>query len=40
MYPSDLTLIGGEFERVGAATEKAFVPMFVSTLGTGHVVRC
>ena len=27
-----LTLTRSEFQRVGAATEKALVPMFVSTL--------
>ena len=34
IFPTDLTLTGSEFHRVGAATEKALVPTFVSTLGT------
>ena len=34
MFPTDLTLTGSEFHRVGAATEKALVPTFVLTLGT------
>ena len=31
LLPSDLTLTGSEFHRVGAATEKARVPAFVLT---------
>ena len=34
IFPTDLTLTGSEFHRVGAATEKALVPIFVLTLGT------
>ena len=34
IFPTDLTLTGSEFHRVGAATEKALVPTFVLTLGT------
>ena len=33
VLPSDLTLTGSEFHRVGAATEKASVPAFVLTRG-------
>ena len=33
LLPSDLTLTGSEFHRVGAATEKACVPAFVLTRG-------
>ena len=33
VVPTDLTLTGSEFHRVGAATEKALVPAFVC-LGT------
>ena len=33
LFPVDLTLIGSEFYRVSAATEKALVPTFVFTLG-------
>ena len=34
MFPPDLTQKGSEFPRVGAATEKTLVTMFVLTLGT------
>ena len=34
LLPADLTLIGSEFLRVVAATEKALVSTFVLTLGT------
>ena len=34
MFFADLTLTGSEFQRVGAATEKALVPNFFSTPGT------
>ena len=34
IFPTDVTLTGSEFHRVGAATEKALVPKFVLTLGT------
>ena len=34
MFPTDLTLTGSEFHRVGAAIEQALVPTFVLTLGT------
>ena len=34
IYPADLTIIGSEFHRVGASTEKALVPVFVLTPGT------
>ena len=30
-----VSLTGNEFQNVGAAIEKALVPMFVSNLGTG-----
>ena len=33
LFPADLTPRGSEFQRVGVATEKALVPMFVPTLG-------
>ena len=33
ILPSDLTLTGSEFHRVGAAAEKARVPAFVLTRG-------
>ena len=33
MFPTTLTLTGSEFHRVGVATEKALVLMFVLTLG-------
>ena len=33
ILPSDLTLAGSEFYTVGAATEKALVPVFVFTRG-------
>ena len=33
IFPTDLTLTGSEFHRVGAATEKALVLTFVLTLG-------
>ena len=39
MFPTDLTLTGSEFHRVGAATEKALVPTFVLTLGTKTRIR-
>ena len=35
-----LTVVAGsEFQRVGAATEKAIVPMFVSTLGAKKYLK-
>ena len=34
IFPTDLTLTGSEFHRVGAATQKAVVPTFVLALGT------
>ena len=34
IFPTDLTLTGSEFHRVGAATEKALVPSFFLTHGT------
>ena len=34
LFPTDLTLTGSEFHRVGAATEIALVSTFVLTLGT------
>ena len=33
LFPAELMLTGIEFQRVGAATEKALVQIFVSTLG-------
>ena len=33
LFPTELMLTGIEFQRVGAATEKALVQIFVSTLG-------
>ena len=33
IYLHNLTLTGNEFHKVGAATEKALVPMFVLILG-------
>ena len=34
MFPADLMITASEFHKVGAATKKALIPMFVSTLGT------
>ena len=34
LHVTDLTQTGSEYDRVGAATEKALVPTFVLTLGT------
>ena len=34
IFPTDLTLTGSEFHRVGAATEQALVPAFALKLGT------
>ena len=34
LFLGDFTLSGSEFQRVGAATEKARVPAFVLTLST------
>ena len=40
IFPTDLTLTGSEFHRVGAATEQAVVPTFVLTLRTKSRLEC
>ena len=39
LYFKDLILTGSEFHRVGAAIEKALVPIFVLTLGMKSILE-